>query len=462
MKSQRIMPVLLSVASILLLSCGKEKSSGTADKKLSATSCQAEQRTAFPDNEKSSRVVDADKFSSAFTDISSHPSGADQNQDKSGTIHAGSGLSKKYFDCGALAENRFFNGDFLQNELPAGCTAARVGGENKYSWLPHWNYTGKGGVMIPDADISSDKSLIAILENVSGTGESLSTLLVLIDTYRFDIRAIYFFESRNLTTIRFVPGTLSAVVWCSRQNEDGDLPPSGHLIKINLADGRVLSESLPLEAESANFAVSKGAEKIVLKAGDGKNSLYLFSSADLRAQPVQTECSQKSGKVAVSGDSGLFAFAGKEKLEIFKFSDNMKLKDIPATAGAIPDDFIFAGKNIFAELSYSQPVLLISRDETAEICPSGGSILFFRGETNTLLFEQYMNRAIALFDLKTLKITDTFIPEKLKPKTVGHAVLLDYLPGIDKYILLDNNGNLSLYYKPGRRWKKSVVFHSDK
>ena len=143
----------------------------------------------------------------------------------------------------------------------------------------------------------------------------------------------------------------------------------------------------------------------------------------------------------------------------FKFSDKLKLKEIKTDLEEIPDDLIFVNdNNTLAMLSYMKPFYLFTDGAPKKLCDLSGRKLFFRKDINSIIFEESKNKSISILDLKTLEKVDTFSPEKLKPRTLGSALLLGYLPHIEKYMVLDRKGNLSLFYRPGKRWRKRLIF----
>ena len=435
---------------ILLSACGKTPSSpatkDTAKKKIiqsTADQIQANS-TAKPD------IVDADEFSKAFSKA------VYRSEEKSVEQPVDNG--DKFFQSGEFVQNKFSNQDFKENSLPPASLAATLKTPQNYSWLPHWDFSGKGGVRIPDAAISTDKSLIAILDNVSSHKGQSSTLIVLINTYNFNINAIYYFQGHQFTKVKFVSSQPELVVW--EQNQQGE--KSGVLHLIDLKKGKIAGSSGIINALSANFALSNDGKTIILKPLAGKQKLYLFSVDALSQTPLSLKCDQKDGIITVSKNSEFFSLIGEKEIEIFKFSDKRKLKNIQINLQAVPDDAICIDNNKFAMLSYNSPLLVVINEDPKKICDLAGRRLFFRDDNQTIVFEEYKNRAISIADLKRLELIDSFSPEKLKPTTKGGALLLSYLPQIERYMVLDNQGNLSLFYRPGRRWRKEVIFSAEK
>jgi hypothetical protein len=432
----------------LSLSCGKNPN--VSGKKNSHPDKKVTEHIKDNSPNKDVKLVDADEFAKAFSRTLQHPVEEVHKETKSG--------GSAFFQAGALVKNRFSNQLFKQNTPPDTSLAAKIGGDKHFSWLPKWDFSGKGGVRIPDSTISSDNSLIAVLNNVSGDDEVISTLLVLINTYNFNINAIYYFPGKLLTKIKLLSSLPGAVVWEKKQKGDA----SGQLHTVDLLSGKITGSSKNVNSDIVNFAIRGDDKKMLLKTGNRKKVIYLFDLEHIANMPESIECTQEEGRLAVSGDNSLFALAGKKSIEIFKFSDNMKLEDIGITLKTVPDCFIFTDDNTFAMLSYMQPFFLVTDGAAKQLSPSSGRRLFLRNDIHAIAFEEYKNKAISLVDLKSLEKIDSFSPEKLKPKTHGSALLLTYLPHLKKYLLLDSLGNLSLFYRPGKKWRKNLIFSAEK
>lgn len=440
-------PLVLIMIVTLCVSCGKAP---VSEKKKSSANILKISNEESDAAKGDTKLVDADEFSKAFS--------ATVHQPPPTSLKAAIDDGSKFFKSGDLVQNRFNNQEFQKCVSPESSMAGMVGAKTKYSWLPHWSFSGKGGVRIPSSAISEDKSLIAVLENVSVGDGITSTVLVLINTYNFNINAIYYFPGKLLSKIKFLPATPAAIVWEeSRESEN-----SGVLHAINLRTGKITASSQIVHASTANFAVNGDGTKMVLKTGNRKKNIYLFDLENLGQMPKSIDCVQEEGAVAISKDDSFFALAGRTEIEVFKFSDNMKLKDIKVNLKSVPDDFLFIGNNIFAMLSYMQPFFLVADNIPKQLSALAGRKLFFRDDIKAIVFEEYKNKAISIIDLKSLQALDSFSPEKLKPKTKGGAVLLTYLPHHKKYLLLDNQGNLSLFVRPGKRWRKDLIFSAEK
>ena len=439
----------LSIFVCLLSSCGKAPTKKIPSQKNKPPIIQ-NTSPEKGDKNTGTNLVDADEFSKAFSKTVHQP----DTKKVKGQIDDGS----KFFKLGQFVKNRFKNQEFQTFTPLATSLASTVVSPSKYSWLPNWDFSGKGGVRLPAAEISKDNSLIAILENVTSPNKKISTVLVLINAYNFNINAIHYFHEKSLSSLKFIPNSSKIIVWEKKQPDEN----SGFLHLINLKTGKFYLSTKSINAASANFAITNNGEKLILKANSKKSKLYLFDIKNFDQMPKTISCNQKEGQTVITPDDSLFALIGKKEIEIFKFSDNMKLKNIPLNLTSPPDAAIFIDKNMFAMLSYKHPLNLLVDNSLKQLTPSAGGKLFFRDDVKAIVFEEYKNKAISIIDLQSLKKIDSFSPEKLKPKTKGNALLLAYLPQHKKYLVLDNQGNMSLFYRPGKRWRKRLIFSPER
>ena len=435
----------------LLSSCGEK----TTNKETTIEKATEQPSSPIPTQKKKENLVNAEDFSKAFSTTTATEEPADTNIGNTKTNPVDNG--SRYFTKGILAKHKFSNDDFQSNTPPQNSLAGKIENKEKYSWLPNWDFSSKGGVRLPDADLSPDKSLIALIDNVSSPESNTSSLIVLINTYNFKINAIYFFSGKFFTKVRFVKGKKELIVWEKIQDEAG----GGRLHCISLKNGKIKSSTEHIKALSVSFAVNEKRGILIVKTSNDNKKIYLFKISDLTQTPESLKCSQTKGTVAVSPDLTRFALAGSDGIEVFKFSDNMRLKFIKTKTENIPDSFIFISNDIFATLSYSNPLYIVAEDKAKSLCPQSGRKLFYRKDINSIVFEKYIYKAIAVINLKTFETTGSFVPQKLKPKTLGDAVLIGYLPHLKKYIVLDDQGNMALYYRPGRRWHKKAIFTRD-
>jgi hypothetical protein len=188
-------------------------------------------------------------------------------------------------------------------------------------------------------------------------------------------------------------------------------------------------------------------------------SFYIVNLDDLSGTPKKISTKQRLGILAISADSSVVAFAGEKSVELFNVSDIAPIDNIKHSLAVVPDDFSFAGTTTtFVLCAYSHPCELFVDGNAKRLCERAGRHLFFMGKSKTIVFEQYKSSMVSLFDMKKLTVVSTFNPLRIKPKTRGEVRFMGYLPHLQRFIELDSKGNLFLFHKPGRKWRKMIIF----
>ena len=449
--------------SVLLASCGRgkpknvEKSKNGNEKAKSASRlCSAPSKKSKNASNKK-KLVDSDSFSKAFSKtVYKNNTKVDSEKKSEPEIDW-----RRFYHKGGLATTAFTPGEYAGLKVPSSSLAAAVTDGQSYSWLPHWRYSGKGGVVLPGCALSPDASFMAILETVFPKNASPSTLLILINTYNWKIVSILHYRGRVFSSLRFRPKSSvpEVVVW-EKGSESGAM---GHLRLISLRNGSVLSSSDDVAAENVSYAIAPSGAFLALKTDAGTNSLYILSFSNLSGKPKKITTKQSFGIPAVSTDSSTVAFAGEERVELFSADDCSSIDTIKHSIGVPPDVLAFVGNgNDFALSGYDRPCLLIIAGQSKKLCERSGRHLFMLHKTSKLVFEEYKNSMVSVFDLKTLSKRLSFNPQRVKPKTRGEVVFMGYLPHLKRFVELDSKGNLFLFYQPGRKWRKKNIFSAER
>ena len=141
-------------------------------------------KQATDSTEKNEDVLSPDEFSQSFKKPSYH-----NQQTTTGKLPE---KEKLPYKINSLEKCPFANNDFQEQKPPAKSSATKLRQDKNYFWLPRWHFVGKGEVYLPGADISEDRSLLAILETVPGGPEKKQgTMIILINTYNWNISRIH-------------------------------------------------------------------------------------------------------------------------------------------------------------------------------------------------------------------------------------------------------------------------------
>lgn len=395
-------------------------------------------------------VLSPDEFSEAFT----KPSYRNKNApgEKSPEIE------KLPYKINSLEKSAFANDEYKDNEPPVGTLAAKLQSNDKYFWLPKWHFVGKGEVYLPGAAISEDRSILAILETVPrGDERNKGTMIILINTYNWTISRIHYFKENLFSKVFFVHKRMELIVL-----EEPQLDIKYNKIhKINIRSGKIVSSSLDIPDSVTGITVSPKGGEVFLSTANQTPNYYIFSVKNLNKKPKKRKCSIDKAFLAVYQNR--IAVMGEKKITTYKISFPQKMLEIPNPNGAIPDNAVFIGsEDKIAYSTYLKPLTVSVGEKSKTLSNSAGRVIFYREDLNILAFEEFMNRQITFVRLSDFSVITNLIPNRIKPKTQSGALLLSYLPHHDRYLVLDTQGHLCLYNKPGKKWRKQIIFEAQK
>ena len=445
----KTLSVLLAVFLLLTaLSCGKapaRQKKSSEKKKIS--SLKKESNNTAKEKPAEEKILDAEEFRKAFSTPKYRNKRTSEAKPLEPLPYTIDGLEKSAFD----------NAEFKDQKALKHSSAGKLRKKHLYSWLPLWHYTGSGGVSLPDAAISSDLSLLAILETVPRGTVDKGTMIILINTYNWTVLRIHYFKDHLFTRVLFVPEQDNLIVWEETQHNK----KHRKIHSIDIESGSLISSSRDISDALSGIALDPYGKQLFLKTSNGKKSIYVFSTLDLEEKPAKRKCNQEAANIAVSNNR--LVLAGKEKIITYKLSFNQKMAEVENKFGFIPENIIFAGgtdKLAFSE--YMKSVFVLIGSQTKELSKTAGHVIFYRKDIDILAFEEYRRRQIVFVKMSDFAQISTLIPERIKPKTKAGALFLSYLPHIEKYIVLDTKGNLCLYHQPGKKWRKKIIFSAKK
>ena len=395
------------------------------------------------------KILTAEEFSKAFT----KPKFKNQLAGEMGKKQK----EELPFEVDGIGPSPFENQAFKDAETPAGTLAASMPKLHKYTWLPRWHFSGQGGVLLPEACISADKSILGILETVTREDALSGSMIVLINTYNWTVAGIHYFNDRLFTKLFFRPGKKQLIVWEEAQKDK----PLRKILAINAISGKIVAESRDINDALSGIALDPAGSKIYLKTLNEEKSIYVFDIDNLTEKPEKIKCPAESGNLAVS--ENCLVFAAKEKLSVRKVSNNQKAFEIENPLKEIPQQIMFLGSDEKIAFScYMKPFIISIDRKTKELSNSAGNAIFYRQDLDLLVFEEYKYRQLTFFSIPKMEKISDLQPGKIKPKTAAGALFVNYLPHLDKYVVLDTQGSLFLYNLPGRKWRKELIFSAKK
>lgn len=339
-------------------------------------------------------------------------------------------------------------------DTPANSFAQKITSHKKiYRWYPKWHFSGMGGPQLPDAKISEDKTVLAIVETTGEKEGPNGSRIVLINTCNWQVLRIHEFKNRFISKICFIPNSIWLACWGEKQVS---LKQPYSLTIINCRTGKEISSNKKMRTPISDLIAT--GTKLVIKPLKTKH-LLMYNFHDL-SFGKKVSCSDRQGVLATSANKLLFALGGDRFIEIFsaggeslnkvKLPDGFKVNVLSFTANT----------NHLAAVSKDGNALYFLNKSVRTITDmAAGNILRYIPEEKGLAIKQMKKNEIVLYQIPMLKSMYSIFPGKLKPRTRADVTFLAFLPfEKKKYLVLDKHGNLYCLFKKGKRkWKKALV-----
>ena len=345
------------------------------------------------------------------------------------------------------------------SSTPPSSIAAKIAQSDKViEWKPQWRYKGTGGAWLPDAKLSSDLSLLAIIETTGKDDGPYGSRIVFVNTYNWNIVRIIELD-RKISRICYVPTTEYIVCWAEKQLL---LKQAHSLLLVDAKSGNILSSSNLIKEQISSLACDSTGEKLFVKSAEN-NSIYIFNAQNLQEKPKLLKCSSRNGAAVPSPDNSILASAGENILEFLNYNNYTLLKTVTLPEGFNAEKILFAGDSrMMAISSQDEKVLFIRGDVQKIISDFYGNVLFFNPKNNILTVGRENKGHIAVLSIPSLEEIATFAPKNVKPPTYAPVIFAEYLPNRYGIAMLDEHGNMYLMTQPSKRWKKNLIFSSKK
>lgn len=196
-------------------------------------------------------------------------------------------------------------------DTPAGSLAQKITSKKKiYRWYPKWRFSGMGGPWLPDAKISEDKTVLAIVETTGEKEGPNGSRIVLINTCNWQILRIHEFKDRLISKICFIPNSIWLACWGEKQVK---LKQPYSLTVINCKSGSEISSNKKMRTPISDIHATR--TKLLIKPLKTKH-FFMYDFYDLSANK-KVRCSNSEGVFATSSNKLLFALGGNNYIEIF-------------------------------------------------------------------------------------------------------------------------------------------------
>lgn len=346
-------------------------------------------------------------------------------------------------------------------ETPKDSLAGRtIPGNVKIKWSPQWIYQGVGGVNLPDVALSEDQSVLAIMETIGEPKGPNGTRIILFDTYSWEILRLHEFKDCKFSMMRFIGSGDTLAVWEEKQQ---DLKKPFAIVIVKTDDGKIIASTNALKKPVSGIAVA-GDSLFVKPTGDGPEDVQVFNISDLNSAPSSAKSRNAGGVFAVSNDRSTVVLAGEAYVEIFDAEGNPR-DSIRLDAGKDyqVSSATFAGRNdCVAIVSNLKPSYLIKGGKAKMISEISGRAVICSDKNDCIIAGSPKNDRVVFYGLPELNEKDAITPSSALPRTTGQAVMIAFLKHHGRYAVLDTSGNLCLYLKSGKRWKKQLIFSAQK
>ena len=289
-------------------------------------------------------------------------------------------------------------------------------------------------------------------------GENKKTsLLVLINTYTWQISRIYYFKQYNFRKLLFPNKGKNIILWHSPL--DGTDNKYGISI-ININSGKELVHYSDFHSPLESWGYLKKKKQILLKLQNDP-ALYVLDYPKLD-NLKKLDLKLKQSKLIINNNQ--IAIINDEKITLLSSDLKNLISAWDNLSHSIPDNFVFLGKNssFFAFSSFMKKTILHIKGKNKILTEISGKVLNYRKDNNSLAFEEMKNNQIHFLNLSDFSESKELIPTKIHPKTFAGAYFMSYMPGIKKYLILDKQATLCLYNQQGKKWVKQIIFSAAK
>lgn len=357
---------------------------------------------------------------------------------------------------------------------PEGSSAAKCASKTvRIEWQPKWIYTGVGGVGIPHAAISTDQSLLALIETTKDSSGVFSSTVILLNVYNNRVVRVIDLPRRKANRLLFIPGMEKLTVACEVQKI---IKQPSSMLLINCIEGEVSGINDSFHGEVVELAASR----------DGANIFALTRNPSELLMVKQDRWNNAAIKLKTDGKS------------ISSIAVNKGNVLLAATKGEIRVHDAVTGQyfNRVNLPSSFEPDIMISSDTIDNI-----ALLKLRGKAYALTGKRYkkifdgvygpgayigsnktfvtLNRSenLIFFSLPDYEFDNKSVNAgRIRPKTLGTIKSIWSLKPLEtkskkrrrsskqlaRLLIIDSHGNIYYLYKVGRKWKKQQIIEAKK
>lgn len=320
-------------------------------------------------------------------------------------------------------------------------------------WKPRWHSSGIHGVRLPDIRLCPDKSLLAILESTGESASPSGSRLILLRTDDWQVARMIEFHDRHITAIRFLLNNDNILCLSEKQEEPRPAPP--RLLMINPLSGKTLaSQSVP-HGELNALAVT--SRFVFLKPAEN-SAILRYEIAENSLTPASTlECPPGETRFDVANDKRTLAIANKGGILIHDSANDVTSAKLELPANFQPAALRFlGGADRIAVVPDTGKGFVFNHGLKHELEDSSSGLLAFSQDDDTLYMSVVKNAMVIPVKIPDMGKGKPFTPTGMKPKTSGHVIFMDALPG-NQVIAVSSMGYLMEFRLSGKRWIKNII-----
>jgi len=331
--------------------------------------------------------------------------------------------------------------------------------KEKISWKPLWRYDGPGTVAIPSITMSTDNSLLAIVERTGETKGPNGGRIIILRTSDWLVLRIHEIKQKKINKISFFPDSTDLILSSMKQPE---IKEFNEIICLD-ADSGNIQRSKKFRNEIKDIILFKH-KAIVLFNNQEKNEDELYE-IDLDSLNLKNsyKVSDKGGVIANNLESEKFIFAGEKKIEIFSTSLTEPILQFANEENSIPTavKFISDTDNSFVVAFENTIAKLFRKTVSKTLIQNPTPIILVNQEAQKMLLVSIKNDKAVIFNIPEYEEVESFSISSLKPKTRGDLIFGAVISK-ENYLFIDDHGNIFTCSKDGKKWKKNLLIEAMK
>jgi hypothetical protein len=329
------------------------------------------------------------------------------------------------------------------------------------TWSPKWNYYGTGGVKLPGAAVSKDRSVLAVLETVGEERGPWQSRIVCISPVNGHILRIIELKERKIERILFSGEKDEVLLYQSGQQA---FDQKNRFVKVNLRSGKIVAEYPPLPGDEIQaFNINANGSHAVVKMKKS-SSVLVYDLEQPEQEPLVLDSGFEGGAVGFAADGESVLAAGEGAVRFLSMLNPGTQTRDPIVS---PDGFVPDFLEVAADGAHE---IIVGKVE-------GGPFYLLRGGRNFLLddsgegFACFTEKSIMLvaqsqstvrfLDRGTLAETARVPVKNDRPPTRGNLAGLFYDPDFG-LLAVDSHGNIYTRKLTGRKWNKKLLLSAKK